>query len=461
MQEFSQRRITLEDFKPHAYQKRGINWILEHSHCGLFLPMGAGKTVTTLAAIDLLMHDAFEVEKVLIIGPKRVIENSWPDEIQKWQQAKDFKWSVISGSVSQREAAISRDADLYLIGKENVPWLVDYVGRDWKWDLVVIDELSTFKNPQAKRFKALRTVIPRVKRFIGLTGTPAPKGIPDLWAQVYLMDQGKRLGKTLSQFRQRYLKPEKMSGHIVYSWGVKPDAKKEIQEKISDICMSIGIEEYASLPDVQYLNEPVDLKDDLIRYRAFRDEMVLEVGEDETILAANAGVLCGKLLQFTSGQVYDDHLQAKTIHSHKLEALLDLMESANSEPVLIFYWFQHEKERILEALKKKGYKGTPLDNSNALKAWNNKNLDFLLLQPSSAGHGLNLQAGGHIAIWYSLPNWNLELYQQANARIYRQGQKEKVTIYHLLAKGTIDELMLKALKRKEVTQKDLLEALKA
>ena len=451
----------MEDFKPHDYQKRGIQWILEHPRCGLFLPMGAGKTVTTLTAIDLLMHDTFEVEKTLIIGPKRVIETSWPDEIQKWIQTKDFRWSVIAGTPKQREAAISRDADLYLIGKENVPWLVDCMGRDWKWDMVVIDELSTFKNPQAKRFKALKTVMPRVKRFIGLTGTPAPKGIPDLWSQIYLMDQGKRLGKTLTQFRQRFLKPDQMSGYVVYSWSVRPNADKEIQEKISDICMSIDMEEYASLPDVQYLNECVDLKEDLEKYQAFRDEMVLEVGTDETILAANAGVLCGKLLQFTSGQIYDDQLQTKILHSHKLEALLDLMESANGESVLIFYWFQHEKERILETLKKKGYKGTTLDNPNALKDWNDKNLDFLLLQPSSAGHGLNLQAGGRIAIWYSLPNWNLELYQQANARIYRQGQKEKVTIYHLLAKGTLDQVMLKALKAKEVTQKDLLEALRA
>lgn len=450
----------MQDFKPHPYQERGINWILNHQSCGLFLPMGAGKTITTLMALDHLQHNTFEVNRVLIIGPKRVIETTWPDEIQKWSQTNDFRFSIISGTAEKRRQAVQADADVYLIGKENVVWLVDLVGRKWKWDMLVIDELSTFKNPQSKRFKALRTVMPLVKRFVGLTGTPTPKGIPDLWAQIYLMDRGQRLGKTLTMFRQHYLKPGQSNGYTVYNWLVRPGADKQIQDKISDICMSIDQSEYASLPDLQVIDLPVDIGRDLKKYRDFKKEMVLDLGGDEQVLAANAGSLCGKLLQFTSGQIYTESQEVRTIHGHKLEALVDLMEAANHEPVLIFYWFKHERDRILRKLHDKGFVGLPGESKEAFRRWNEGSLDFLLLQPASAGHGLNLQAGGHLAVWYSLPNWNLELYQQANARIHRQGQQNKVVIYHLLAKGTIDQLMLAALKKKEITQADLLDALK-
>lgn len=450
----------MQEFKPHGYQKRGIQWILDHPSCGLFLPMGAGKTATTLMALDELMNDRFEIERVLIIGPKRVIETTWPDEVQKWKQTRDFRVSVISGTVRKRTEAVQANADIYLIGKENVVWLVDQVGRDWKWDMVVIDELSTFKNPQSKRFKALRSVIPAAKRFVGLTGTPTPKGLPDLWSQIYLMDRGERLGRTLGAFRSAYLKPGMMNGYTVYSWNVQPGADKRIQAKIADICMSIDEKEYATLPDLQMIDWPVDLKGDLKKYKAFKREMVLELGDDDQVLASNAGALLGKLLQYTSGQIYTDDHETATLNNHKLEALTELMESANHEPVLVFYWFKHEKDRIMKHLTSKGFTGRAMEGKDDIKLWNEGRLDFLLLQPSSAGHGLNLQQGGHLAIWYSLPNWNLELYQQANARIYRQGQLNKVVIYHLLAKGTVDQDMLKALTSKEVTQRDLLEALR-
>lgn len=450
----------MQEFKPHGYQKRGIQWILDHPSCGLFLPMGAGKTATTLMALDELMNDRFEIERVLIIGPKRVIETTWPDEVQKWKQTRDFRVRVISGTVRKRTEAVQANADIYLIGKENVVWLVDQVGRDWKWDMVVIDELSTFKNPQSKRFKALRSVIPAAKRFVGLTGTPTPKGLPDLWSQIYLMDRGERLGRTLGAFRSAYLKPGMMNGYTVYSWNVQPGADKRIQAKIADICMSIDEKEYATLPDLQMIDWPVDLKGDLKKYKAFKREMVLELGDDDQVLASNAGALLGKMLQYTSGQIYTDDHETATLNNHKLEALTELMESANHEPVLVFYWFKHEKDRIMKHLTSKGFTGRAMEDKDDIKLWNEGRLDFLLLQPSSAGHGLNLQQGGHLAIWYSLPNWNLELYQQANARIYRQGQLNKVVIYHLLAKGTVDQDMLKALKSKEVTQRDLLEALR-
>lgn len=450
----------MQDFKPHGYQQRGIQWILDHKSCGLFLPMGAGKTATTLMALDQLMNDRFEIDRVLIIGPKRVIETTWPDEIQKWSQTKDFRFSVISGTANQRKAAVTADADIYLIGKENVVWLVDLIGKHWKWDMVIIDELSTFKNHQAKRFKALRTVIPAAKRFVGLTGTPSPKGIPDLWAQIYLMDRGERLGRTIGSFRSQYLKPGRMNGYTVYNWLVQPDAEEKIHKKISDICMSIDEKEYATLPDLQIIDQMVDLKTDLKKYKAFKREMVLDLAGDEQVLASNAGALCGKLLQYTSGQIYTEEGQTADIHNHKLEALESLMESANGEQILIFYWFKHEEERLMKFLTSKHYKGKTIKEKNAIQDWNDGQLDFLLLQPSSAGHGLNLQQGGHLACWYSLPNWNLELYQQANARIYRQGQKEKVIIYHLLAKGTIDQDMLQALQTKRVTQDELLKALR-
>lgn len=445
----------MPDFKPHPYQERGIQWILDHKSCGLFLPMGAGKTVTTLCALDLLLNDYLAADGALVVGPKRVIETTWPEEIMKWKPGLTF--SVISGKPDTRKKAMVQKADIHLVGKDNLAWLIDEAGKHWPWKIVVIDELSAFKNPRAKKFKALKTVRPRIERLIGLTGTPSPKGIPDLWSQIYLLDQGRTLGRTLTVFRQKYLRPARAEGHIVYQWAPLPGAEAAIQEALKPLCMSIDESEYASLPDLQMIRVPVDLKKDLKGYRDFKRSLVLEF-KDEQVLAANAGVLCGKLLQYTSGTVYGKENRTIAIHSHKIEALGELLEQANHEPMLIFYWFQSEREAIQAALSK-NYKGACANSKEALRAWNAGELDYLLLQPASAGHGLNLQQGGHLAVWFSLPNWNLELYQQANARIYRQGQQQKVVIYHLLAKGTIDEEMLKALEKKEITQRDLLSAL--
>lgn len=447
----------MQDFKPHGYQERGIRWIIDHPAAGLFLPMGAGKTITTLAAIQELKYERFETDKVLIIGPKRVIEHTWPAEIDKWKQTKDLRYSVISGTPEKRRAAIRADADVYLIGKENTAWLVNEAGNSWKWDCLVIDELSTFKNHRSKRFTAIRTVLPKISRIIGLTGTPSPKGYPDLFSQIYILDRGKRLGRNITQFRENFLTPGRRSGYTIYDWKLQPGADKRIQEKISDICMSIDQAEYATLPDLQEIDIRIPMGDALEQYKAFKRELVMEL-DLETITAANAGVLCGKLAQFTSGAIYTETGETRLLHSHKLEALQDLMVSANGQSVLIFYWYKHEVERIKDALK--GYTGALADDPGAFDKWNAGQLDYLLLQPCSAGHGLNLQAGGHIAVWYSLPNWNLELYSQATARIYRQGQTEKVTVYHLLAEGTLDADMLEAIRRKGSVQEDMIKALR-
>ena len=444
-------------FVPHPYQQRGVKWIIEHPSCGLFLPMGAGKTATTLAAIEQLKYDRLDAWRILVIGPKRVIETTWPAEIEKWDNLKHLRYSIISGDARKRRAAVEADADIYLIGKENTSWLVDLVGRSWKWDTVVVDELSAFKNPSSKRFKALKTVLPFIDRVVGLTGTPTPKGLYDLWSQIYLLDQGKRLGKTQRKFQQEFFHPGYMVGYQVREWYPNKDADKQIQKAISDICMSIDQAEYATLPDCQMIDINVDLGKDLDKYKKFKKELLLEVG-DEVITADSAGVMCGKLAQYTSGMIYDQDHQVHMLHKHKIEALTELMESANGQPVMIFYWYRHEGERIREALK--GYEGMDVKDPSAIREWNDGRLDYLLLQPASAGHGLNLQSGGHIAVWYSLPNWSLELYQQANARIYRQGQKRKVMIYHLLAKGTIDLDQLRSLQDKSKVQDSMLAALK-
>ena len=453
----------MTEFKPHDYQKKAINFGLDHKKCGLLLPMGAGKTVTTLTIISLLK--LIDTEKVLIIGPVRVIKSTWPEEIEKWSHTKDLSYSIIAGTPKQREKALQQKADIYLIGKENVTWLVD--NKYFDFDMVVIDELSTFKNPKSQRFRALRKVMPLADRFIGLTGTPAPKGIPDLWSQIYLIDQGERLGRTLTQFRERYLIPGRRNGMIVYDWKPQQDAEERIYKKIGDVCMSLDQADCAKLPPVQYLKKPIELAQKaMTEYHAFKREKVLELDNNESLLAANAGVLCGQLLQMTSGEIYKrDQLGNKleevaTLHAAKLEALDDLIESANQNQVMVFYYFKHELKRIKEHLKKQNLEVRSLENEDDVRDWNDGKIDVLLLHPASAGHGLNLQRGGHIAIWYTLPNWNLELYQQANARIYRQGQKQNVTIYQIIARGTVDEDMLDALEHKNITQKALIEALR-
>lgn len=446
---------------PHDYQTRAIDWCMNKPRCGLFLPMGAGKTVITLSAISKLKQKG-EVNKVLIIAPVRVARTTWPAEIDKWDHTKHLTYTVIDGDAKKRMRALEQDSDIYIIGKEQVVWLCETVGKSWPFDMVVVDELSTFKNHQAQRFKALKKQVKKFKRFIGLTGTPAPRGIPDLWSQIYLIDAGTRLGKSIGSFRKTYLIPERSNGYIVYSWAVRVGAQKEIENKISDVVMSLDSSECVELPDINYINEPIVLPKTIKkRYDTFKKDLVLELSTTD-VSASNLGVLCGQLLQFSSGQIYthDPSLPVETIHDEKIKALDDLLTSANGEPVIIYYYYKHEKERIMTLLKSKKLKVSCLDDDKDVERWNNHELDVLLLHPASAGHGLNLQAGGSVLIWYTLPNFNLELYQQANARLYRQGQTENVRVYHLLVEDSIDIDMMNALEKKEVTQSTLLEALR-
>ena len=452
--------MDASSFEPHAYQREAIEWGLSHPRCGLFLPMGAGKTVCTLTIVTSLLY--LDVSKVLVIGPVRVIQSTWPDEIRHWKHTQGLRYAIIDGPAAKGKRDLDLSADLFLVGKENVTALVETYERRWPWDMVVIDELSTFKNPQAKRFRALRRMMPLVDRFIGLTGTPAPNGLPDIWSQIYLMDRGERLGRTLGEFRRRYLSPGRRNGFVVYDWRLQPGAEGKIHERIGDICMSIEPGDCAKLPPLTIIDVPVDLGKDRGRYEAFRREKVLELGDDDAIIAANAGVLCGQLLQYVSGELYEpeDKSRTITIHRHKLDALDDLIEAANGQPVMVYYYFRHELERLRQHYTEMGLRVRTIKGPDEVRAWNDGEVDVLLLHPASAGHGLNLQRGGCTAIWYTLPNWNLELYQQANARIYRQGQERAVTIYHLVAKGTIDADMIKAINDKDVTQRRLIEALR-
>lgn len=446
---------------PHDYQTRAIDWCINNPRCGLFLPMGAGKTVITLTAISKLKQKG-EANKALIIAPVRVARTTWSSEIEKWEHTKHLTYTVIDGPEKNRLKALQNQSDIFIIGKEQVKWLVDTCGSKWPFDMVVVDELSTFKNNQAQRFKALKKQVKKFKRFIGLTGTPAPRGIPDLWSQMFLIDAGARLGKSIGSFRKQYLIPERCNGYIVYSWAVREGAQKEIEQKIADVVMSLDSSECVELPDINYINVPITLPKTIKkRYDTFKKDLVLELSTTD-VSASNLGVLCGQLLQFSSGQIYthDPSLPVETIHDEKIKALDDLLTSANGEPVIIYYYYKHEKERIMTLLKSKKLKVSCLDDDKDVERWNNHELDVLLLHPASAGHGLNLQAGGSVIIWYCLPNFNLELYQQANARLYRQGQMEKVRVYHLLVEDSIDIDMMNALEKKEVTQSTLLEALR-
>ena len=446
---------------PHDYQTRAIDWCINNPRCGLFLPMGAGKTVITLTAVSKL-KDAGEVNKVLIIAPVRVARTTWPAEIEKWDHTKHLTYTVIDGPEKNRLKALQNQSDIFIIGKEQVVWLCDTVGKNWPFDMVVVDELSTFKNHQAQRFKALKRQVKKFKRFIGLTGTPAPRGIPDLWSQMFLVDAGTRLGKSIGSFRKIYLIPERTNGYIVYSYALRDGAKEEIEGKISDVVMSLDSSECVELPDISYINAPITLPKTIKkRYDTFKKDLVLELATTD-ISASNLAVLCGQFLQFTSGQIYthDPSLPVETIHDEKLKALSDILTSANGEPVIIYYYFKHELDRIISLLKSNNLRYSTLEKDSDLARWNNHDLDVLLLHPASAGHGLNLQAGGSVLIWYTLPNFNLELYQQANARLYRQGQTEKVRVYHLLVEDSIDVDMMNALQQKEVTQSTLLEALR-
>ncbi|WP_414630104.1 SNF2-related protein [Clostridium sporogenes] len=401
-----------------------------------------------------------EVYKVLVIAPLRVAEDTWSTEVDKWDHIKHLRVSKILGTKKQRKEALMKDADIYVTNRENTDWLVNECFSSWLWDMVVIDELSSFKSSKAKRFRALRKVRPYFKRIVGLTGTPAPNSLIDLWPQIYLLDGGKRLGRTITSYRQQYFNPGKRNQYIVYNWELKDEAEEQIHKKIGDICISMMAKDYLDIPE--RIDNIIDInlpKNAINKYKQLEKDLVLELGEDD-ITAANAAVLTNKLLQMSNGAIYSEDKQVIEIHDEKLKALLDIIESANGKPVLIFYSFKHDFDRIVNFFKSKKLNAIGLGDSKDIKKWNNGEIPILLVHPASAGHGLNLQYGGNIIVWFGL-TWSLELYQQANARLHRQGQKKSVIIHHLVSKDTVDEDVIKTLGSKEVNQNVLLEAVKA
>ena len=445
-----------QTFKPYKHQETGIEWVTDRPACALFWGMGTGKTVTTLTATDSILYDYLEDGPVLVIAPKRVAEDTWSKETAKWSHLQHLKISKIIGTQAERLEAIKRKADIYVINRENVVWLVETVGKKWPFPIVIIDELSSFKSAQAKRWKALRKVRGRIRRLIGLTGTPRPNGLEDLWAEIYLLDQGERLGRTLGAFRTRYLIPEKMNGHIVYSYRPREGAEQEVYAKIADICMSIKKDDVLDLPgqiyeDVEITPPPALLK----KYKQFERDKVLEcLNEDGEIVAGTEATLTNKLLQFANGAVYDMDGKAHRIHDLKLDALEELIEEAGGDNVLVLYAYKHDAERIRERIPCRA-----LDKSADIDAWNRGEIPVALAHPASIGHGLNLQDGGHITVWFGLP-WSLELYEQANERLNRPGQKHVCRVYHLILNGTHDARVIKALKKKEKGQTAAIEALR-
>lgn len=450
----------MSTFKPYPHQEAGIDWIISRDACALFWGMGSGKTVTTLTALDLLLHDYMEDGPVLVIAPKRVAENTWSKETEKWEHLRHLRISKVMGTEKQRTEALRRvfdkTADIFIINRENVVWLVEFFGNLWPFRIVVIDELSSFKSAQAKRWKALRRVRGRIRRLIGLTGTPRPNGLEDLWPQVYLLDQGARLGRTLGAFRARYLVPEKMNGHIVYSYRPREGAEAEVYEKLEDICMSIKKEDVLSLPGQIYEDVVLEAPPALLKkYKQFERDKVLEsLDEDGEIVAGSAAALTNKLLQFANGAIYDMDGQVHKLHDIKLDALEEMLEEAGGDSVLVLYAYKHDRDRIMERIKCR-----ELDTPEDMDAWNRGEIPVALAHPASIGHGLNLQDGGHIIIWFGL-TWSLELYQQANERLNRPGQKHVCRVYHLILEGTHDSRVLQALKNKDKGQAAAIEALR-
>lgn len=435
-------------FRPHSYQTRAIDFILEHEFCGLFLDMGLGKTVATLTALDKLLYERLESEKVLVIAPKSVALNTWSNEANKWDHLRGLRMSIVMGSAAKRRKALECPADIYVTNRDNVVWLRNE--GEWTFDTVVLDESSSFKNFQSRRWKALWSVRPQIRRMILLTGTPAPNGLMDLWAQVKLLDRGVRLGRFITQFREAYFRPGARSGAVVYDWLPKPGAQELITDKISDICMSMRAEDYLDMPDLIDAGMVLELPE-IDKYKQFERDCVLGLEGGDDILALTAVSLTNKLLQFASGAVYDDEHSWHEVSSAKQEALSELLEQT-SEPVLMFYNYRHELERIQRSFPDAvPFRGEP----NILQRWNAGEIRLLLCHPASVAYGLNMQQGGHIIVWYS-PTWNLELYEQANARLHRQGQSKPVMLYHLICKGTMDEVVMSALRRKDNVQDALM-----
>ena len=442
-------------YKPHSYQEYAIRYIETHPISALLIDMGLGKTSITLTAIRNLLFDSFEVCKVLVIAPLRVAKNTWTDEIKKWEHLSTLTYSLIVGNENERLSALNEKADIYIINRENVDWLVNKSGYKFDFDMVVIDELSSFKNHQSKRFKSFMKVRPLVKRIVGLTGTPSSNGLMDLFAEFKILDMGKRLGYFIGQYRNTYFKPDKMNGPIVYSYKPLPNAENAIYEKISDITVSMKANEYLKMPELLTSNYVVELTNsEKNQYDEMKKSLVLEITDGE-ITASNAASLSNKLCQLSNGAIYDDEQNLVEIHDRKLEALEDIIESMNGKPLLIAYWYRHDLERI-----KSRFSVREIKTSEDISDWNDGKIPVALIHPASAGHGLNLQNGGSTLVWFGL-TWSLELYQQTNARLYRQGQKNTVVIQHIITKGTIDEQILKALQKKNKTQADLIDAVRA
>lgn len=446
----------------HSYQNRGVQHIIDNPFCALFLDMGLGKTVTTLTAIKELM-DACIITNALVIAPKKVTQVTWTDEIKNWAHLQNLTISVIDGDVKHRRAAMAKKADIYAVSRDNIVWLVtEYGGIKLPFDMVVIDELSSFKNHASKRFRAMKRVRKFIPRVVGLTGTPSPNGLIDLFAQMYLIDEGERLGKTITGYRDRFFRPDKRNGDIVYTYALKQPAdetEKQISDLISDITISMTAEDYLKMPDKIMLFDTVELPRKIYEnYQDFEQEQVLElINSDELITAASAAALSNKLQQYANGAIYDADRNVKHIHDEKLEKLQEIVEAANGAPVLVAYSFIHDLDRIMNALKE--YKPVKLEKPEHIAQWNDGKIQVLVTHPASAGHGLNLQKGGNILVWFG-NTWSLELYMQFNARLYRQGQTKPVYIHHIVSKGTVDEKIIKALSGKKETQDGLMQSIK-
>ena len=449
-------------YDPHNYQRRATQFIVDNPYCALFLDMGLGKTVATLTAVRLLMEDYLEVRKVLVIAPKSVAQNTWTSECEKWDHLRHLRISVVMGAAKRREKALKADADIYVVNRDNTTWLVDWVNSQtpavWPFDMVVVDESSSFKNWQSRRWKSLRSMCMgwTIHRMVLLTGTPSPNGLMDLWAQIALLDRGKRLGRSIGMYRNLYFTPGRRNGAIVYDWRLKPGAREKITEAIGDICLSMQAADYLELPDLFPAGMDIVLSEaEQSGYRDFEKELLLEV-DDTEIEAVTAAALANKLLQYTGGAVYDAEHNWHEVGRSKIEALESIME-ATEEPVLVYYAYQHELARLCDTfahLSPVNFRGEP----EILQAWNRGEIRMMLCHPASVAYGLNMQQGGRIIVWYT-PTWNLELYQQANARLYRQGQSRPVLLYHLVAKDTLDERVMAALSGKVGVQDALLQAL--
>ena len=442
-------------YVPHDYQRYVTDYIKTHQVAAVLLDMGLGKTSITLTALLDLLFDSFEAHRVLVIAPLRVAWDTWPSEIEKWDHLKMLTYAVAVGTEKERKAALLQPADICIINRENVQWLIEQSGIPFDFDTVIVDELSSFKNHQSKRFKSLMKVRPRIRRIVGLTGTPSANGLMDLWAEFKVLDMGQRLGRFIGMYRDTYFKPDKRNGQIIYSYKPLPGADEAIYRQISDITISMKAADHLKMPELVMNNVSVELSDEeRDRYEELRQTLVLQLPETD-ITVANAAALSGKLLQMANGAIYDDDGETIQIHDRKLDALEDLIEGANGKPVLVAYWFRHDLDRIRSRFTVREIK-----TSADIRDWNAGKIPVGVIHPASAGHGLNLQSGGSTLVWFGL-TWSLELYQQTNARLWRQGQSETVVIHHIITDGTIDQLVLKALQSKEKTQDNLIAAVKA